>query len=553
MRTCATCQKQYGDDLQACPEDGTSLLSEDELSATMTARTAAVGGGMAQTAPPVVRSNASARSTPGGGLRDSQPGAPALSDSLVGNTLSDRYEVTRKIGEGGMGVVYEARHLLIGKRVAIKVLLDKYAQKADIVARLQQEARLASSIGHEHIIDITDFGETHDGRTFVVMEYLEGESLSQLLAREGALPPARTVAIARQVASALGAAHGKGVIHRDVKPENVFIVRRSERDFAKVVDFGISKLSRPAEEGEGASPRLTHTGMVLGTPLYMSPEQARGEDDLDHRIDVYALGVMMYETLTGEVPFRGGNYLSVISQVLSTEPRTPSQVRPDLQITPALEAVVLRAMAKNRDQRYASMAEVDADLARLEKGDSVVNALSAALSGAIHKPRRRGPVLLWVAGVAALIGATVAVVIPLTRGAEGTPKVVEVPMPVATAADAAPVVQPPPPQPGIEKVTVTVVSDPEGAAVMDGDIELGKARPETKFRFAKSSDRVNLILRLDGYEDAAVNVQPTEDMTMPVVKLKKAKRTPDSPRPRARPDAGVSRDMGGGDQVPPPR
>jgi serine/threonine-protein kinase len=553
VRTCVACKKDYPADTQVCPVHGTSLISEDELSDTITARASMASGGGAMSATvsstPVVRSNAS---TPGGSspgvggtpstLRESQPGSGPLStDAIVGTTLMDRYEVTRKIGEGGMGVVYEARHTLIGKRVAIKVLLDKYAQKADIVARLQQEARLASSIGHEHIIDITDFGETMDGRTFVVMEYLEGESLAQLLQREGALPPARAVAIARQVAGALGAAHGKGVVHRDVKPENVFIVRRNDRDFAKVVDFGISKALKPeGESGQGSSsPRLTHTGMVLGTPLYMSPEQARGEDDLDHRIDIYALGVIMYELLTGEVPFRGTNYLSVISQVLSVDPKRPSELRPDLQLSAALESVVLKAMAKDRALRYQTMGELDADLARLEKGDEVVQALSsAALSGARPRKTTRGSALLWVAGVTLVVGATVAVVIPLTRGEDRPPApppvVIQQPAPQPTP-QAAPQ---PPPVPVEEQVSITIDSKPRGAEVLWGAVSQGKT-PMT-LPITKGNETVNLTLRLDGYEDATVPFIRDKDKNLGVITLKKAKKgwRPPGPKPPTDPQNG---------------
>ncbi len=191
---------------------------------------------------------------------------------LVGTTLSGRYNITRKVGQGGMGAVYEATHALIGKRVAVKVLLDKYAKREALVARLEKEARLASSIGHEHIVDITDFGVTEDGRNFVVMEFLEGESLAECLQREVRLPERRVLQIGQQAASALGAAHEKGVVHRDIKPENIFLLQRKDKDFVKVVDFGISKSLRATGENEEAQPRLTQTGMVLGTPLYMSPE-----------------------------------------------------------------------------------------------------------------------------------------------------------------------------------------------------------------------------------------------------------------------------------------
>ncbi|HSN30353.1 MAG TPA: serine/threonine-protein kinase, partial [Kofleriaceae bacterium] len=268
---------------------------------------------------------------------------------LVGATLSGRYTVTRKIGQGGMGAVYEAKHTAIGGRFAVKVLLDKYAKRDAIVARLKQEAQLATSLDHEHIIRVTDFGSTDDGRTFVVMEFLEGESLAELLARESMLPEQRILRIASQAASALAAAHAKGIVHRDIKPENLFIIKRKEQDFVKIVDFGISKNLRASDEQEEA-PRLTQTGMVLGTPLYMSPEQARGDEDLDHRVDIYALGVIMYEAIAGRVPFAGTNYLSVISQVLNEDPKPVREIRPD--VSEELEAIIAKAMAKDRTQRY---------------------------------------------------------------------------------------------------------------------------------------------------------------------------------------------------------
>src|SRR3954454_24937423 len=213
-------------------------------------------------------------------------------DPLVGAALAGRYLIVRRIGEGGMGAVYEAKHTVIGKRVAVKVLLEKFHSNRDLVARLLQEARLAISIGHENIVDVTDFGTTDDGRSFVVMEFLDGEPLAQLVMREAPLPVERSLRIARQVASALGAAHAKGIYHRDVKPENVYLVRRGEADYVKVVDFGVSKAVHTREEGPEWQ-RLTRTGMVLGTPLYTSPEQARGGEDIVHRADIWAVGVLL--------------------------------------------------------------------------------------------------------------------------------------------------------------------------------------------------------------------------------------------------------------------
>ncbi len=198
--------------------------------------------------------------------------------------------------------------------------------------------------------------------------------------REAPLPIERSLRIARQVASALGAAHAKGIFHRDVKPENVYLVRRGDADFVKVVDFGISKAVKPGGDEGAEAYRLTHTGLLLGTPLYMSPEQARGDEDLDHRVDIWALGVMLYECLTGEVPFRANNYLQIISQVLTHEPPSPSRLRPELGIPDAVEAVVMRAMEKDRARRYQTMAELERDLERLLAGDQNVG-LAAARQG----------------------------------------------------------------------------------------------------------------------------------------------------------------------------
>jgi serine/threonine-protein kinase len=369
----------------------------------------------------------------------SQPQQEERFDSLLGVVLAGRYEVLRRIGEGGMGAVYEAKHALIGKRVAVKVLLEKFHAQRDFVERLLQEARLASSIGHENIVDVTDFGTTDDGRSFVVMEFLDGESLASLAIREAPLPIERSLRIARQVASALGAAHAKGIFHRDVKPENIYLVQRGDADFVKVVDFGISKAVKPGGDEGPETYRLTHTGLLLGTPLYMSPEQARGSEDLDHRVDIWALGVLLYECLTGEVPFRANNYLQIISQVLTHEPLPPSQLRPELGIPDAVEAVVMRAMDKDRTRRYQTMAELERDLERLLAGDQNVGAtpVPEGQVPAVARPGlRRWPLVL--AAAAALVGG-VALAIGRPSGARVAP-IAQTPRPAAP-----PTVHPAPP------------------------------------------------------------------------------------------------------------
>jgi serine/threonine-protein kinase len=448
---------------------------------------------------------------------------------MVGRKLVDRFEITRKLGEGGMGAVYEARHTLIGKRVAIKILLDKYAQKESVIARLQQEARLASSIGHPNIVDITDFGKTEDGRTFVVMEYLDGESLAQLIGREGPLAPERALQISRQVSDALTAAHAKGIIHRDIKPENVFLIQRDGREFVKVVDFGISKHVKPGEEEE--TPRLTQTGMVLGTPLYMSPEQARGEDSLDQRIDIYALGVILYEMVTNEVPFRGTNYLGIISQVLTQDVVPPRLLRPDLAISEACERVILKAMAKSRDERYATMADLTADLDRLLSGDQNVVAsiplagVASALPAGARGPTLRGittqigrrqvPLPAVVAGLVVLVGAGFGVAWLLTRGGDrgaGAPDALALALAASQPASApasGPASQAAS-QPAFVKVRI--VTRPPGALVRIGASDYGPSPVEVTL---PRSDRPLPVRALaTGYEDATDTITPLRDANM---------------------------------------
>jgi serine/threonine-protein kinase len=351
--------------------------------------------------------------TPAGG---SAPEGTGRFDPLVGTVLAERYAIIRKIGEGGMGAVYEARHAIIGKRVAVKVLLEKFLENRELIARLLQEARLASSIGHENIVDVTDYGTTSDGRAFVVMEFLDGEALAQLVIRDAPLPVERSLGILRQVCSALSAAHAKGIVHRDVKPENIYLVRRGDVDFVKVVDFGVSKAVHSREEGADVQ-RLTRTGTVLGTPLYMSPEQARGGDDVDHRADIWGAGLMLYECLTGEVPFRANNYLGVISQVLTQETVPPSQLRPELGISAAVDRVVMRALERDRDRRYQEMAEFEHDLERLLAGDSTVALRDASGPGGAPAGHR----LRWPLAALGVLALGVAIAVALVGGGQQVP------------------------------------------------------------------------------------------------------------------------------------
>jgi serine/threonine protein kinase len=284
-------------------------------------------------------------------------GVDLAPDPLIGATLDGRYKVLRLLGEGGMGRVYEGEHVLIERRVAIKVLREDFTRRADVVERFRREAKSASRIGHPNIVDVIDFGEAPGGASYFVMELLQGEDLADVLARCGKLPASRAVLIAFQCCHALAAAHDKGVVHRDMKPENVFLLEREgAADFVKLVDFGVAKMSElDAVQKDGG--KLTRSGVIFGTPEYMSPEQAAGHAP-DHRADIYALGITLYELLTGRVPFEGASFMSVLTKH-ANKPLPPlRELNPDVDVSPELEAVVLRALHKDREARFQSMREM---------------------------------------------------------------------------------------------------------------------------------------------------------------------------------------------------
>ena len=258
------------------------------------------------------------------------PAAPAQ----PGPAQIDRYRLLRGVGQGAMGVVFEAEHVHIGKRVAVKLLHRELARDPMAVERLRREAHAASSIGHRNIVHVEDFGIAADGAVYLVMEWLAGETLADRLER-GPADPSGAIAVVRQVLAALAAAHAAGVVHRDLKPANIFLARRKDGgEEVKLLDFGIAKLVL-------ADSRLTRTGAFVGTPDYVAPEQALGHQ-VDARADLYSVGVLMYRLLTDTLPFRGESFMAVLHQHTMTEPEPPSQRAPERNIAPAIEAVVLR-------------------------------------------------------------------------------------------------------------------------------------------------------------------------------------------------------------------
>jgi serine/threonine protein kinase len=275
---------------------------------------------------------------------------------LVGEII-DKYRLVRLIGRGGMGEVYEAKHLLVGRRCALKLLRSDLADSGTVAKRMLREAQAAASIGHPNIVKIYDFGVTRDNRSYIVMELLRGHSLAELMAKGEQLDTNLIVGVMSKTLAALAAAHEKGIVHRDLKPENIFVVRSGPgAEDVRLLDFGSSKVTNVG----GDSENLTRIGYVLGTPYYMSPEQAGRTREVDGRTDLWAAGVILYQTLSGKLPFVGKNYNQQIYRITMTEPSPPREHQPDL--SRELEAVILKALRKNPDERYQSATKMRKDL-----------------------------------------------------------------------------------------------------------------------------------------------------------------------------------------------
>jgi serine/threonine protein kinase len=288
----------------------------------------------------------------------------------AGTVIADRYRIVKVLGEGGMGVVYEAEHAHIGKRVALKLLNQEFSKNTEAIERFQQEAKIAGTIGHLNICEVMDFGVTEDGLPYLVMEFLEGESLADILEREVKLPVDVAMGIIYQILDGLEEVHAKGILHRDLKPENVFITNvKGHGLVVKLLDFGISKIMKPGSE----SMRLTKTGAMVGTPYYMSPEHIRARSDLDQRADLYSCGVIFYEMITGEVPFKGSGYSQIIAAILEETPPDPKNYIPDLPDD--LMAFVWWGMERDPAKRPQTAGEYKARIRELQGGTEGLGSL----------------------------------------------------------------------------------------------------------------------------------------------------------------------------------
>jgi eukaryotic-like serine/threonine-protein kinase len=402
--------------------------------------------------------------------------------------LDDKYRIESLLAIGGMGAVYVGTHTKLRKRVAIKIL-NPQLSSAQMIERFHREAITASQIGHEGIAQVTDLGTSAAGEPFLVMEYLEGESLASRMRAAGPLPIEVACELGCAILSPLAAAHQAGIVHRDLKPDNVFLVRQSRGEMVKLLDFGISRAAML--EGEF---RLTTTGLVLGTPYYMSPEQARGDTDITPAADIYAFGVILYEMLAGQVPIRGDNYNQLMYRVMTGEYVRPAQLRPDL--SPALEQLIVAAMAIEPAHRPRSAAELEHALlafCRPSFRDHTIERVSGAslpfarptptplhpqhgtdatVLAPTPPPRQRKrsklPLILALVLLLAASGAVTAFV--LLNNDSQAPKQAalapEAPKPRPPPAAKAPE---PPPAPKIENVTLKLAVEPASATVtIDG-------------------------------------------------------------------------------------
>lgn len=273
----------------------------------------------------------------------------------VGELIGGKYTLIRQLGRGGMGAVYEAVHEQIGKAVAVKVLLPQEVDQAELVARFLQEAQAAAAAGHRGIVDIYDVGVCNDGAPYLVMELLQGQSLAELLAAAGRLDISRTSYIVCQVLSALSAAHQARIVHRDLKPENIFLADAGAAlPEVKLLDFGISRVIVPGSPGNIT--RMTKSGLVMGTPSYMSPEQAAGKKDIDHRTDLYSISVILFQCLTNDFPHSADNYNALMVSIISDLPINPRMACRSLP--ESLETIILKGLEKERDARYATAAQM---------------------------------------------------------------------------------------------------------------------------------------------------------------------------------------------------
>jgi eukaryotic-like serine/threonine-protein kinase len=473
-----------------------------------------------------------------------------MATSLVGKKIGN-YNITRQLGEGGMGAVYLGEHPLIGKKVAVKVLHDELAVKADIVQRFFTEAKAVNDIHHENIVDIVDFGQMKDeaGKDLVyfLMELLEGEPLNIRLKR-APLTPEETVHIMDQCTSALAASHAKGIVHRDLKPDNIYLVHRGhDQLFCKLLDFGIAKLT-----GAQASSGMTRAGSVLGTPAYMSPEQCDGRGNIDWRSDVYSLGVVMYEMLAHRVPFTGDGFGEILVAHLTTTPPPPTEFNPS--IPTGLEQIVMRCLEKSRDLRFQSMDELRQALQNCGsyRAPRPLTGLNPIINDAASAPTMAGGAGVDGSGRPTTLSGSAGERMPTGSGAAPAPSSkaplfavigllvaggggAGVYFGVVKKPDPPPVViqQPPPKkeEPKDDTVHILLDSTPEGASITRAGLAAPIGKTPYELKLKKGEPSFDVLLSLEGFKPETRTVSTERDRDLLIALGKVDAPPPTNPPP----------------------
>ena len=496
MRTCPTCGKVYPQKTSGtCPTDGTLLVSGAEYAAIK-------------------------------------------SDPLIGTTLAGRYKIVGRVGTGGMGTVYRAEQAGLARSVALKVLKVEASYDRETVSRFQREAKAMSMLLHANTVRVFDFGEDATGHLYLAMELLEGELLTSCSDREGPLDVRKAIEIVQQILRSLGEAHSKGLIHRDLKPDNIYLARIEghAESVVKVLDFGIAKVFR--DDGKPMDQLETQAGTVFGTPRYMSPEQAQGKP-LDQRSDLYAVGVLLYQLLVGHPPFIDDDAVVVMAKHIREIPKPLSQAAPERPIPRSLERVVLRALAKDAKARpdsadefdrelTACLADVDAERALAAKGQRSGDVVYLAGRAV---PRRAAILGAALVGSALLVAA-LAIITSGSGVAATTPQIVVRPIidPPPSSAVAPPPTRFAPPSAATTHA-VTIASDPPGAEVWQSGMHVGTAPLSVIVDDAHPP--AALELRLAGREsetlDLAAVVGPGVTVTLPAHRVSTGPRHPRPP------------------------
>jgi len=479
MRICPKCQRKLPDIVIYCPDDGAKLIDA--------------------------------------GPQQESPSCKAIK---VENRVVGSYRLLELIAEGGMGLVFLAEHQKLGRKVALKMLRPEFAGNKRAISRFFREARAVNEIQHENIVDITDFVEDPDGDNFYIMEFLRGRTLKQLLAETRPLPVPRVLTIAMQVACALEAVHQAGIVHRDLKPDNVFLVpREGQGDFVKLLDFGIAKLIRHLDD---LPVHETAAGTILGTCEYMSPEQANGVA-VDFRSDIYSLGVILYEMLTGEKPIRGKNFSETIYNQMTAIPIRPSR-RTDIVVSmPAhLEELIMQCLEKDPEKRPQSMDEVNARLQQIGRSGSVSCEISSPNIPPVRKKKKRA--MSGILAVTALAAGAIALALSISpsRKADGVSqqKRFDAGIPGDTALPA--------------EVTIVFESDPKGADVF-GDVS-SQALGNTPFSrgITRAERNESFEFRLAGHKTVRKLVNLRADNTVRVSLVREGRGPPKIPAKKKR-------------------